>query len=246
MVAELLHKGQQDMTSLQSILPRVSDLDQLISAVLSQVLQDPSQAQAEAAIQNLLKLRQSLTVAPMLAAALRDHDSAILSSIRNVCENPGLAEISFKIDEHLNADAVLTKCVLLNRTQVDPTPPHRSSTVARTRSVCALQKAFAVRPHIDGLLDVSRSVLCKSIEDLHTLAAQYAEECQIPLMKLDYAAKRGYHLKLPAEFEGNLNPAVFVQIIRQGKHVSCTTRQLESLNERLLVTSRRMSGITLS
>eukprot|EP00010_Vexillifera_abyssalis_P008442 CAMPEP_0201547082 /NCGR_PEP_ID=MMETSP0173_2-20130828/3483_1 /ASSEMBLY_ACC=CAM_ASM_000268 /TAXON_ID=218659 /ORGANISM="Vexillifera sp., Strain DIVA3 564/2" /LENGTH=521 /DNA_ID=CAMNT_0047955995 /DNA_START=53 /DNA_END=1618 /DNA_ORIENTATION=+ len=54
------------------------------------------------------------------------------------------------------------------------------------------QLCFAVKPGIDGLLDVSRKTYSEGIEDLHTHKMHFEETFQLKSLKLHYNQKRGW------------------------------------------------------
>ncbi|TDH71029.1 uncharacterized protein CCR75_002400 [Bremia lactucae] len=93
-----------------------------------------------------------------------------------------------------------------------------------------IQECFAVRAGVDGMLDVARRTYLDTIEKIHDIVHSYKENVGIPI-RLNYTAKRGYHLSLPANTRDL--PASFIERVTSKTVICCSTKALISLNVRL-------------
>lgn len=111
-----------------------------------------------------------------------------------------------------------------------PFLPTLSAAAARTHEV------FAIRPALDGALDVIRDMYASNMSQLLEEGERLRTEWGIPGLKLNYTSARGHHLVLPAAAvaAGSL-PAGAIQAVKQGRSgaVACTTDTVASLNERI-------------
>eukprot|EP00753_Platysulcus_tardus_P020846 PLAT8434.1.p1 GENE.PLAT8434.1~~PLAT8434.1.p1 ORF type:complete len:508 (+),score=190.01 PLAT8434.1:135-1526(+) len=106
------------------------------------------------------------------------------------------------------------------------------------------QECFAVRPGIDGLLDVARTTYLACIEEIHALAQRYGEEYKIPGLRVRYTASRGYHLTVPRSVRAL--PEEFCQAVRGRKHIAVSTQDLISLNDRSVEALTEIYVMTIS
>lgn len=80
-----------------------------------------------------------------------------------------------------------------------------------------LQRCFAVRPNINGLLDVARRLYSELITDIQDKVNQLAELYKLPL-RLNSNVTRGFHivLSLGAKNKNQFNvknlPSVFIEV----------------------------------
>ncbi len=111
------------------------------------------------------------------------------------------------------------------------------------------QECFALKPSTDGMLDVVRKAFLANVDDIYRLADSYAEKHNITVAVKETAA-RGYYLSIPASFAHNL-PKIFIQPVKSGRFVHCTTEEVHSLNARaqenvqdmLLMTHERVQEV---
>ncbi|KJE91446.1 hypothetical protein CAOG_009564 [Capsaspora owczarzaki ATCC 30864] len=107
-------------------------------------------------------------------------------------EDERFAQIRAKIDEAISDDTKFQKGILLMRSQ----------------------KCFAVKPGINGLLDVARRTYTETVEDIYNLTSQYATKFVLPL-KTAFSASRGFYITTPvsmvpggpAQTSGSARPA---------------------------------------
>ena len=72
-----------------------------------------------------------------------------------------------------------------------------------------------------------------NVDDIYRKADEYAEVHGISHVGVKYSAARGYYLSLPVEMASNL-PNEFIQPSKSGRHILCTTEEVQSLNTRAL------------
>lgn len=92
------------------------------------------------------------------------------------------------------------------------------------------QECFALKPKTDGMLDVIRTTFMANVDDIYRLADEYAEQYDIRV-QVKHSTQRGYYLAIPAEL-GNELPDAFIQPVKVGNFINCTTEEVHSLNSR--------------
>ncbi len=71
---------------------------------------------------------------------------------------------------------------------------HDSARVHKSTASMKLQRCFAVKSGLNGLLDVARRIYCEIVDDLEDIVAALAEEHGLPL-RVGFNAARGYHVQ---------------------------------------------------
>ena len=94
------------------------------------------------------------------------------------------------------------------------------------------QECFALKPKTSGMLDVLRSTFLANVDDIYRLADEYAERNSIRIT-VKHSTQRGYFLAIPVEMGFDL-PEVFIQPVKCGRYIHCTTEEVHSLNARAL------------
>ncbi|GAY43565.1 hypothetical protein CUMW_075470 [Citrus unshiu] len=103
---------------------------------------------------------------------------------------------------------------------------------ARVPFVARTQQCFAIKAGIDGLLDIARRSFCDTSEAVHNLANKYREELKLPNLKLPFNNRQGFYLSIPhKDIQGKL-PSTFIQVVKHGNNIHCSTLELASLNVR--------------
>lgn len=80
-----------------------------------------------------------------------------------------------------------------------------------------LQRCFAVKPDINGLLDVARRTYSELIDDIQKIVEQLSETYDLPL-KLNQNMMKGFHIVLPVAPKNRRNfnveslPPIFIQV----------------------------------
>ncbi|XP_039690800.1 DNA mismatch repair protein MSH4 isoform X3 [Medicago truncatula] len=162
-------------------------------------------------VSSVILLKTALDALPLLSMALKDAKSSLLSNIyKSVCENEKYDLIKKRIEEIIDEDVL-----------------H-----ARVPFVACTQQCFAVKAGIDGLLDISRKSFCETSEAIHNLANNYREDFKLPNLKLTFKNRQGFHFVIPQKnIQGKL-PNKFIQVVKHGNNIHCSTLELASLNAR--------------
>eukprot|EP00834_Sanchytrium_tribonematis_P003188 NODE_116_length_18347_cov_2.280962.p4 type:complete len:455 gc:universal NODE_116_length_18347_cov_2.280962:8276-6912(-) len=93
------------------------------------------------------------------------------------------------------------------------------------------QKVFAIKPEIDGMLDVARQMYKETVDDVYDLCASYSEETGIEY-QIVFEGRKGYRFSAFKEREHELNEQ-FIERKKKGKKITFTTMDLMKLNERI-------------
>lgn len=81
----------------------------------------------------------------------------------------------------------------------------------------SLQRCFAVKPEINGLLDVARRTYSELIEDIQKIVENLSESYDLPL-RLNQNMLKGFHIVLPIAPKNRRSfctedlPAIFIQV----------------------------------
>ncbi|XP_045483961.1 mutS protein homolog 4 [Pieris rapae] len=151
---------------------------------------------------------------------LMENDSGIMTSLQDF-ENPHYKEIADRIRSILLDDAHLEK-----------------------GAMGSLQRCFAIKPEINGLLDVARRTYSELIDDIQKIVEQLSETYDLPI-RLTQNVMKGFHIAMPVSPKNRRSfnvadlPSIFIQVHFNGASVSMTTEELvvldhqakEALNE---------------
>ncbi|KAF7828437.1 DNA mismatch repair protein MSH4 isoform X1 [Senna tora] len=162
-------------------------------------------------VSSVILLKTALDALPLLSKVLKDAKSFLLSNIyKSVCENEKYDLIRKRIGEVIDEDVLHARVPFVARTQ----------------------QCFAVKAGIDGLLDISRRSFCDTSEAIHNLANKYREDFKLPNLKLIFKNRQGFYFVIPQkDIQGRLH-SKFIQVIKHGNNIHCSTLELASLNAR--------------
>lgn len=115
------------------------------------------------------------------------------------------------------------------------------------------QKCFAVKPGINGMLDVARRTYTEIVDDISSTILAYSEETQLP-MRSAFSSNKDFHIQLqlaPGTTEVPPLPPQFIKVTKSKNRMLFTTQQLihynnrvkESLNEIYLITNLVLSNL---
>ncbi|CAM9831328.1 unnamed protein product [Pylaiella littoralis] len=104
-----------------------------------------------------------------------------------------------------------------------------STSYSKNPAMMRHQECFAVRPDVDGMLDVARQTFLQSMEDIYQAADAMTEDNGYQV-KVACSVSRGYHLVIPAGVE-QLPPGL-IQAVQNTKTIACTTEEVSSLSDR--------------
>ncbi|GLT35109.1 hypothetical protein SLA2020_095880 [Shorea laevis] len=162
-------------------------------------------------ISSIILLKTALDALPLLSKVLKDAKSFLLENVyKSVCENEKYADIRKRIGKVIDEDVLHARVPFVARTQ----------------------QCFAVKAGIDGLLDIARRSFCDTSEAIHNLANKHREEFRLPNLKLPFNNRQGFYFSIPhKDIQGKL-PSKFIQVVKRGNNVHCSTLELASLNVR--------------
>ncbi|KAH1074992.1 hypothetical protein J1N35_027320 [Gossypium stocksii] len=179
--------------------------------ITNEVLGADDAKKSQMLISSIILLKTALDALPLLSKVLKDAQCFILANVyKSVCENEKYADIRKRIGEVIDEDVLHARVPFIARTQ----------------------QCFAVKAGIDGLLDIARRSFCDTSEAIHNLANKYREEYKLPNLKLPFNNRRGFYFSIPRkDIQGKL-PSKFIQVVKHGNNVHCSTLELASLNVR--------------
>ncbi|CAG5045234.1 unnamed protein product [Parnassius apollo] len=229
-VQELIECDTGLMADLQDIIKKLSEIDKILFLCMETPNTNIDKF-GEAQLNQTLLLKTTMEMVPKLVEALKTAESGKLRKIKMDFENPNYNEIAERIRKIIQEDAHLEK-----------------------GAVGSLQRCFAVKPEINGLLDVARRTYSELIEDIQKIVEQLSESYDLPI-RLNQNVMKGFHIVLPVAPKNRRNfnvedlPDIFIQVHFNGTSVSMTTEELvvldqqakESLNE-----IQKMSNIVIS
>ncbi|XP_059456672.1 DNA mismatch repair protein MSH4 [Corylus avellana] len=179
--------------------------------VTNEVLGVDCARKSQMLISSIILLKTALDALPLLSKVLKDAKSFLLANMyKSVCENEKYASIRKRIGEVIDEDVLHARVPFVARTQ----------------------QCFAVKAGIDGLLDIARRSFCDTSEAIHNLANKYREDFKLPNLKLPFNKRQGFYFSIPRkDIQGKL-PSNFIQVLKHGNNMHCSTLELASLNIR--------------
>lgn len=76
-------------------------------------------------------------------------------------------------------------------------------------------------------------MLIKSeVTAMHNLANTYREEFKLPNLKMPFNNRQGFYFSIPQKDISGKLPSKFIQVLKHGKNIHCSTLELSSLNVR--------------
>lgn len=179
--------------------------------VTDEVLKPANGRKSQMLISDIIVLKTALDAIPFLSKVLKGAKSFLLHNIyQTVCENPKYANMRKRIGDVIDEDVVHS----------------------RAPFVACTQQCFAVKAGIDGLLDVARRSFCDTSEAIHNLAKKYRDDYNMPNLKITYNIRQGFYFIIPQKDITDRLPNKFIQVVRHGKNLHCSSLELASLNVR--------------
>ncbi|XP_039753333.1 mutS protein homolog 4-like [Pararge aegeria] len=229
-VQELIESEAGLMTDLQDVIKKLAEIDKILFLCIETPNQNMDKY-GEAQLNQTLLLKTTMEMVPKLLEALKSAESGRLRKIKMDFENPHYEQIALRIRNIIQDEAHLEK-----------------------GAMGSLQRCFAVKPEINGLLDVARRTYSELIEDIQKNVEQLSETYDLPI-RLHQNVMKGFHIVLPIAPKNRRHfniediPSIFIQVLFNGASVTMTTEELvvldhqakESLNE-----IQKMSNIVIS
>lgn len=165
----------------------------------------------EQSINNVIALKQFVSLVKPVFEALTGSRSDMLVSIREICDYDNVEPIQILLDRVINEDTAYAKQPLDFRNQ----------------------RTYAVKSGVNGLLDVARQTYKESMTDALQHIADLAEEHSLPLQtKFDNV--RQFYLRLRAdELEDRNLPSIFINVYRKKEWIECQTLDLIKVNQKI-------------
>ncbi|XP_065192315.1 mutS protein homolog 4-like isoform X2 [Sycon ciliatum] len=172
-VEELTEK-EEVFLNIQGLLSRFLDVDHLISMFV-QIPKSESVKTAEMRIAAVIYLKHTLELVEPLRSALEQCANPLFRAYHKTLEDKRFTLLLERIQEVIH----------------DSTHYQKGSLNMRT------QKCFAIKPRINGLLDVARRTYTEIVDDIAGLITQLAEKYNLPL-RTGYNATRSFFIQMPA------------------------------------------------
>ncbi|XP_033642505.1 mutS protein homolog 4-like [Asterias rubens] len=199
--------------NLQSVLARFLDVDHLLSLCV-QIPKQETVKTAESKITNVIHLKHTLELVPPLMMALQGSKNKLLQAYCKSLSDDRFSAMLDRLHTVINDGTRYQKGTLNMRTQ----------------------KCFAVKPNINGLLDVARRTYTEIVDDIADLIVQLGEQYGLPL-KTSYSCSRGFFIQMYCGAKNPVQPEslppVFTKVIRTRNSLSFTSADLIKLNNRV-------------
>ncbi|XP_013406219.1 mutS protein homolog 4 [Lingula anatina] len=209
-----LTENEELFYNLQSVLSRFMDIDHLLSLCVQLPKQETLKT-AENKITNVIYLKHTLELVEPLKEALKDSTNSLFKAYHDTLGDSRFDVIREKVHSVIHEDTRFQKGSLNMRTQ----------------------KCFAVKPNINGLLDVARRTYTEIVDDISELIKQLSTEHMLPL-KTGYSVTRGFYIHMtcggkdggPSAAE---LPGIFIKVNKFKNTISFTTTDLIKMNDRI-------------
>lgn len=185
--------NEQTFFAVTGCLPEFLDLDRLAALQFVQSRLSSGLQGCEETISNVIFVKQSLDVLPVLADALNamnDGRGPANQLLRTIALN--LQRKELKGNDCASIDHALTLSQAMREyidRVVEPGVHKRAGAVdMRT------ERYFAVKAGQNGLLDVARKTYTEVLDDVQSLLSRYRSEYLMDALALKNNAKRGYYL----------------------------------------------------
>jgi DNA mismatch repair protein MSH4 len=167
-----------------------------LSRLCSSLVLRPAKSEANtlrriaAMVKSFILLRDVLRVLPQLTDALTPCATDIFFSLATTCAAPAFSRLLDRLNELLEGDVGASANAFLNRTQC----------------------CFALKAGVDSLLDVARGTYSRLTEQVHDLAASYRTQHNLPHMKVQYSARRGFNFAIGGAPRGKKRSAAAAEV----------------------------------
>ncbi|XP_063952097.1 mutS protein homolog 4-like [Lytechinus pictus] len=208
-----LTESEELFYNLQSVLSRFIDVDHLLSLCV-QIPKEESVKSSEQKITNIIYLKHTLELVEPLRLALHSAKSKLPQAYHKTLQDSRFQQILEKIGTVINDETRYQKGALNMRTQ----------------------KCFAVKPEINGLLDVARRTYTELVDDISEMIKQLSDEHGL-LLRTNYSTARGFFIQLYSKGKHSIPieslPSVFIKVVKAKNMLSFTTTDLIKMNDRV-------------
>ncbi|XP_033098705.1 mutS protein homolog 4-like [Anneissia japonica] len=212
-VVSELTQNEELFYNLQTVLARFLDIDHLLSQCV-QIPKTETVKTAEQKITTVILLKHTLELVGPLRTTLEGCNNRLLQAYHKSLHDSRFELILDKIQTVIHDETRYQKGALNMRTQ----------------------KCFAVKPNINGLLDVARRTYTEIVDDISELIKQLGEQHNLPL-KTSYNGTRGFYIQLYCGANSGFTlanlPSKFIKVVKSRNMASFTTTDLIKLNDRI-------------
>ena len=206
---ELTTKEEMFYAVRQALKPFL-DADKILTQLILIPVQ-PSLKDTEQATNNVIMLKQFVSLINPVFEALTGARSSTLEGIRKLCASENVDIIQELIDNVLNKDTAYAKQPLDLRNQ----------------------RTYAVKAGVNGLLDVARQTYRESMTDAYEHIDELREEHNLPLTT-KFEQARQFYIRLSAsDLEERALPPVFINVYRKKDVIECQTLSLLKSNQKI-------------
>ncbi|XP_065836479.1 mutS protein homolog 4-like isoform X2 [Oscarella lobularis] len=200
--------------NLQTVLSRFLDVDRALASC-AHIPKEETAKTAEQRITNIVYVKHTLELVDPLKTALSDAESVLLTAHKELLDDPRFIVMMEHIDRIIHDDTHYQRGTLHMITQ----------------------KCFAVKPNINGLLDIARQTYTELIDNINSLVQRESVETDLPL-RTAYNASRGFFIQMTVGGRGAQQmpdsfPETFIKVVKTKNTVSATTEDLVKLNDRV-------------
>ncbi|XP_022197518.2 mutS protein homolog 4 [Nilaparvata lugens] len=227
-VNELVHDAML-ITNLKVELRNFNDVEQLLW-FCTQAPTLSSTKISELQMNYILLLHMTMKSLPAMQECLRETKSERFCKFKEVLNDDRFKLILENLKTYINEDARPAKGFMPSQQQ----------------------RCFAIKPGVNGLLDVARNTYSKLIDQTTDVVKKLSEDHDLPL-KWHSSFAKGIHIVLNLsknkQFKLKDLPAVFIQATRTRQSITCTTEELLVLNQRMkscLQEIQLMSNVVLN
>lgn len=207
---EELSTKEEMFHAVRQALKPFLDVDRILTKLIL-IPTQPSLADTEQSVNNVIMLKQFVMLIRPVFEALTGARSMMLQEIRNLCSAENIDPVRELITDALNEDTTYAKQPLDLRNQ----------------------RTYAVHSGVNGLLDVARQTYKEAMTDALQHITDLAEEHNLPL-QTKFDNPRQFYVRLRAEeLEARDLPAIFINIFRKKDNIECQTLELLKRNQKI-------------
>ncbi|GFT87305.1 mutS protein homolog 4 [Nephila pilipes] len=209
-ISELIDK-EELFYDLKSVIGKFVDTEHLLSLCI-QIPKEESVRSCEQKIANVICMKHTLELVKPLCNCLASCSNALFQTYFQILSDERFLILQEKIGLVIHTDARWQKGVLNMH----------------------MQKCFAVKPNINGLLDVARRAYSESVNDVSDIVKQLEKQYNLPL-QVGYSSMRGFFIQIPCKLlpAGKELPQIFLKVNKYKNFTTCTTEDLIKLNDRI-------------
>ncbi|GIX70034.1 mutS protein homolog 4 [Caerostris darwini] len=209
-ISELIEK-EELFYDLKSVIGKFVDTEHLLSLCV-QIPKEENVRSCEQKIANVICMKHTLELVKPLRNCLSSCSNALFQTYYQIFSDDRFIKLQEKISLVIHTDARWQKGVLNMH----------------------MQKCFAVKPNINGLLDVARRAYSESVNDVSDIVKQLEKQYNLPL-QVGYSSMRGFFIQISCKLlpAGKELPPIFLKVNKCKNFITCTTEDVIKLNDRI-------------